>query len=86
MGNLATELSNLADIFRIALLTPVQGEGARKGALNKCLLQNSWLVNCDQQGSHLVAEQEKKMKVIPLTINAWNVHTLMDSSGSDRPQ
>ena len=26
------------------------------------------------------------MKVIPLTIGAWNVHTLMDSSGSDRPQ
>ena len=26
------------------------------------------------------------MKVIPLTIGAWNVHILMDSSGSDRPQ
>ena len=26
------------------------------------------------------------MKVIPLTIGAWNVRTLMDSSGSDRPQ
>ena len=26
------------------------------------------------------------MKVIPLTIGAWNVHTLMDSSGSDRPE
>ena len=26
------------------------------------------------------------MKVIPLTISAWNVHTLKDSSGSDRPQ
>ena len=26
------------------------------------------------------------MKVIPLTIGAWNVCTLMDSSGSDRPQ
>ena len=25
------------------------------------------------------------MKVIPLTIGAWNVRTLMDSSGSDRP-
>ena len=25
------------------------------------------------------------MKVIPLTIGAWNVHTLMDSSSSDRP-
>ena len=24
--------------------------------------------------------------VIPLTIGAWNVRTLMDSSGSDRPQ
>ena len=24
------------------------------------------------------------MKVIPLTIGAWNVRTLMDSSGSDR--
>ena len=26
------------------------------------------------------------MKVIPLTIGAWNVRTLMDSAGSDRPQ
>ena len=26
------------------------------------------------------------MKVIPLTIGAWNVCTLMDSSGSDRPE
>ena len=26
------------------------------------------------------------MKVIPLTIGTWNVCTLMDSSGSDRPQ
>ena len=26
------------------------------------------------------------MKVIPLSIGAWNVLTLMDSSGSDRPQ
>ena len=26
------------------------------------------------------------MKVIPLTIVAWNVRTLMDSAGSDRPQ
>ena len=26
------------------------------------------------------------MKVIPLTIGAWNVRTLKDSSGSDRPQ
>ena len=26
------------------------------------------------------------MKVIPLTSGAWNVRTLMDSSGSDRPQ
>ena len=24
--------------------------------------------------------------MILLTINAWNVHTLMDSAGSDRPQ
>ena len=27
-----------------------------------------------------------KMKVIPLTIGAWNVRTLMDSSGSDRSE
>ena len=26
------------------------------------------------------------MKVIPLTIGAWNVRTLVDSSGSDRPE
>ena len=26
------------------------------------------------------------MKVIPLTIGAWNIRTLMDSSGSDRPE
>ena len=26
------------------------------------------------------------MKVIPLTIGAWNVRTLMDSSSSDRPK
>ena len=26
------------------------------------------------------------MKVIPLTIGAWNVRTLMDSSSSDRPE
>ena len=26
------------------------------------------------------------MKVIPFTIGAWNVRTLIDSSGSDRPQ
>ena len=26
------------------------------------------------------------MKVTPLTIGAWNVSTLMDSSGFDRPQ
>ena len=26
------------------------------------------------------------MKVIPLTIGAWNVRNVMDSSGSDRPQ
>ena len=26
------------------------------------------------------------MEVIPLNIGAWNVRTLMDSSGSDRPQ
>ena len=26
------------------------------------------------------------MKVIPLTIGDWNVRTLMDSSGSDRPE
>ena len=30
--------------------------------------------------------RKKKMNVIPLTIGAWNVRTLMDSSGSDRPQ
>ena len=30
--------------------------------------------------------RKKKMKVIPLIIGAWNVRTLMDSSGSDRPQ
>ena len=30
--------------------------------------------------------RKKKMKVILLTIGAWNVRTLMDSSGSDRPQ
>ena len=28
----------------------------------------------------------KKMKVIPLTIGAWNVRTVMDSSGFDRPE
>ena len=28
----------------------------------------------------------KKIKVIPLTIGAWNVRTLMDSADSDRPQ
>ena len=26
------------------------------------------------------------IKVIPLTIGAWNVPTMMDSAGSDRPQ
>ena len=26
------------------------------------------------------------MKVIPLTIGAWNLRTLMDSSGSNRPR
>ena len=26
------------------------------------------------------------MKVIPLTIGAWNVRTLMNSYGSDRPE
>ena len=26
------------------------------------------------------------MKVVSLTVGAWNVRTLMDSSGSDRPQ
>ena len=26
------------------------------------------------------------MKAIPLTIGAWNVRTLMDSSSSDRPE
>ena len=26
------------------------------------------------------------MKVIPLTIGAWNIRTLMDSSGSDRSE
>ena len=28
----------------------------------------------------------KKIKVIPLKIGTWNVRTLMDSAGSDRPQ
>ena len=28
----------------------------------------------------------KKIKVIPLKIGAWDVRTLMDSAGSDRPQ
>ena len=30
--------------------------------------------------------QRKKTKVIPLKIDVWNVRTLMDSAGSDRPQ
>ena len=30
--------------------------------------------------------RKKKIKVITLTIGAWNVSTLMDSAGSDRPQ
>ena len=29
---------------------------------------------------------KKKARVIPLRIGAWNVRTLMDSAGSDRPQ
>ena len=31
-------------------------------------------------------KQRKMTKVIPLKIGAWNVPTLMDSAGSDRPQ
>ena len=31
-------------------------------------------------------EDKKKTKVIPLTIGALNVRTVMDSAGSDRPQ
>ena len=61
--------------------------GNRKGTLNNCLLQNSWLVGqpC-QWGSHLADEQEKKKtKMITLTISACNMCTLMDSAGSDRP-
>ena len=30
--------------------------------------------------------RKKKIKLIPLTIGAWNVRTLTDSTGSDRPQ
>ena len=36
--------------------------------------------------SFFLVRPEKKKKVIPLTIGAWNVHTLMDSDSSDRPQ
>ena len=30
--------------------------------------------------------RKKKIKVIPMTIGAWDVRTLMDSADSDRPQ
>ena len=34
----------------------------------------------------MVKQEKKKVKVIPLTIGAWNAHTLMDSSSFDRPE
>ena len=49
-----------ANFFRTALLTPKHGEGARKGALNNCLLQTLWPVNRDQRGSLLAVEHDEK--------------------------
>ena len=36
--------------------------------------------------SALRKARKKEIKVIPLAIGAWNVRTLIDSAGSDRPQ
>ena len=44
------------------------------------------LVNRDQRGPLYSGRNTKKKKIIPLRIGAWNVRTVMDSAGSDRPQ
>ena len=61
--------------------------GARKGDLNNCLIQlPGWLITISGDCSFCGRKQRKKTKLIhvPLKIVAWNVHTLMDSSGSER--
>ena len=46
-----------------------------------------WLVIRDQRESLLAVENKKNDEDnLSLKVGAWNVYTLMDSAGSDRPQ
>ena len=84
MGNSAAKLSDRADLFRIALLTPL--------TMGKELEKVPWTIACFKTPCWLTAilfsgrARKKKIVVIPLKIGAWNVRTFMDSAGSDRPQ
>ncbi len=61
------------------LLTP-HGEGARKGALKiACLKPPDWITA--SRGITICGQKHKTMN-----FGAWNVHTLMDSATSDRPE
>ena len=59
------------------------GGGARK----MCLSQPPQLAMIPFSGQNQKSEEKKtKSTSIPLKVGTWNVRTLMDSAGSDRPQ
>ena len=54
--------------------------------LSACHLTSQHTSTCIHNSIISHSPTRKKTKVIPLKIGAWNVRTLMDSAGSDRPQ
>ena len=66
------------------LLAP-DGDGPRKGGLNKACHTPTWLASCGQQASLPSGKKKKrKKKTANLKVACWNICTMQDTE--DHPQ
>ncbi|VDL90260.1 unnamed protein product [Schistocephalus solidus] len=90
-----------AALFRDSTACILAEEGDRKGALNKCWVsrllrpaaarrsQNTLPLNSNKQKYHRpypLRHYLQSAKVSPLTLAAWNIHSLLANPRSNRPE
>ena len=88
LWNAGNHLSDRAALFRDALLPPLAwGRGDKRSPKN-CQSHSPWPVCRGWRGSHPSSKNKKKhvsTKGTTVTFGVWNVRTLLDCAGTDRP-
>ena len=91
-GEFGSPLGDRAALFRTALLASKHEDGAIKGALKIACFKQPWPAYRGWRGSHTCGRdkqritRKKKFKTTSLTLGSWNVRTLLDTAGADRPE